>query len=413
MSTITQQKEPLLFLVHRIPYPPNKGDKIRSYHLLTFLAQYYDIYLGSFIDDPEDEQYRTRVEQLCRGVYLQSLNPFIAKVKSLSGLLSGEALSIPYYSSTKMQNWVNTTIKKNNITKFLAFSSPMAQFLQSTQFLQAIEEKETLKIMDFVDIDSDKWQQYCKTHKGLMSKVYAREARYLFAYEKKIAHLFSASLFVSQQEAKMFKAMCPESANKIYGISNGVDLDYFTPDYQSDSPYEHNKKVLVFTGAMDYWANCDAVIWFAEEIFPLLYKKDADFEFYIVGSKPTEQVMALNSLPGIKVTGRVTDIRPYIKHAFLSVAPLRIARGIQNKVLEAMAMGKAVISSQNAIEGINLPESIKDQVCHSASEQIEMIQKLTDNNLRQQNEQISSQWIREHYSWQNTLKPLLQLMNMK
>ena len=400
---IEKNKEPLLFLVHRIPYPPNKGDKIRSYHLLNFLSQYYDIYLGAFIDDPEDNQYRERVSQFCKGVYLESLNPLNAKIKSLSGLISRKALSIPYYSSKKMQHWVNTQIEKNNIKQFLAFSSPMAQFLQNTP-------DNTLKIMDFVDIDSDKWQQYCKTHKGLMSWIYAREADYLFDYEKSIAQQFSASLFVSQQEAQMFKEMCPEAAQKVYGISNGVDIDYFSPDYSSDSPYNIDKKVLVFTGAMDYWANCDAVIWFANKVFPILRKKNPAFEFYIVGSKPTEQVFALKSIKGVFVTGRVDDIRPFIKHAFLSVAPLRIARGIQNKVLEAMAMGKAVIATQNAVEGIKLPDNIEKLVSTSIAEQLVAIDQLKNNDFRKTIETASSQWIKDHYSWHNTLKPLLQLI---
>ncbi len=398
-----KNKEPLLFLVHRIPYPPNKGDKIRSYNLLKFLSQYYDIYLGAFIDDPDDQQYKNNVEAFCKDSYLESFTPLMAKIKSLSGLIHKEALSIPYYASSKMQEWVDTTIEKNTIKHCLAFSSPMAQFLQNTPH-------KTLNIMDFVDIDSDKWQQYCKTHKGIMNWVYSREAHYLFKYETQVAKDFSASVFVSQQEAQMFKKMLPELAEKIHGVSNGVDTDYFKADFISDSPYQSQKKVLAFTGAMDYWANCDAVIWFAQEIFPALYKKQPDFEFYIVGSKPTEQVTALQSIPGVFVTGRVEDIRPYIKHAFLCIAPLRIARGIQNKVLEAMAMGKAVVATQNAIEGIELPDTLKEQVCHSTDDQIEMIIRLMDNDYRQDIEVHSSQWITEHYSWSNTLKPLITLI---
>jgi len=401
-----QNKEPLLFLVHRIPFPPNKGDKIRSYHLLKFLSQQYDVYLGAFVDDPQDEQYKQNVSALCKEVYLESINPLKAKIKSLSGLIHKEALSIPYYSSVEMQNWVNTVIEKNKINKILAFSSPMAQFLENLS-------DDIIRIMDFVDIDSDKWQQYCKTHKGLMSWIYSREAKYLFEYEKSISKKCDASLFVSEQEAQMFKQMSPETAYKTYGVSNGVDIDFFSPVYSCDSPYESNKKILVFTGAMDYWANCDAVIWFANEIFPKLYQQDNSYEFYIVGSKPTEQVEALASIQGVIVTGRVDDVRPYVKYALLSVAPLRIARGIQNKVLEAMAMGKTVVATQNAVEGIDLPEEIKNLVSDSVDGQVQKIKQLNDTALRQELEIISSQWILDHYSWENTLKPLSQLIRKK
>ncbi len=396
-------KEPLLFLVHRIPFPPNKGDKIRSFHILQFLSRQYDVYLGAFIDDPQDEQYRSKVTAFCKNAHLEALNPAMAKIRSLSGLLSNNALSIPYYSSSEMQKWVNSTLQSHQIKKVLAFSSPMAQFVEHLS-------DGVLKIMDFVDIDSDKWKQYCKTHKGLMSWVYAREAKQLFKYEKHIACLFDASLFVSDQEAHMFKTLAPESAAKVHGVSNGVDTDYFTPDFSDNSPYQNNKKVLVFTGAMDYWANCDAVIWFANEIFPLLYKVDKNYEFYIVGSKPTETVQALSSLPGVTVTGRVEDIRPYIKYAHLCVAPLRIARGIQNKVLEAMAMGKAVVATSNAIEGIQLPEKLTQWVADSEQAQAKIIGKLADDKLRNTIEKEAGQWIKNSYSWDFTLKPLAQLM---
>jgi len=399
-----QSKTPLLFLVHRIPFPPNKGDKIRSYHLLKFLAEQYDVYLGTFIDDVQDEQYRSVVAEFCQEVHIETIRPPLAKLKSLSGFIRNEALSIPYYASATMQDWVNKIVASKQIKKSLAFSSPMAQFLVNLDNLDS-------RVMDFVDIDSDKWQQYCQTHKGIMSWIYAREARYLFAYEKQIAKQFTASLFVSEQEAQMFRTMNPEAADKTHGLSNGVDIDYFNTRYQSENPYNKNKKVLVFTGAMDYWANCDAVIWFAQEIFPLLYNKDKSYQFYIVGSNPTEQVQALAAIEGVFVTGRVEDIRPYIQHALLCVAPLRIARGIQNKVLEAMAMGKAVIATMNAMEGIELPEHNRDKkavalISDSVVQQFEDIDYLNNSGIRKRIELAASQWIIEHYSWSKTLAPL-------
>ena len=139
-------KEALLFLVHRIPFPPNKGDKIRSYHLLKFLIQHYRVFLGTFIDDPKDNQYQHQLQVLCEECYFESLNPVKAKVKSLQGFLRGQALSIPYYSSAKMQAWVNDIVVSNNISKVVVFSSSMAQFVEELP-------AEIIKIMDFVDID--------------------------------------------------------------------------------------------------------------------------------------------------------------------------------------------------------------------------------------------------------------------
>ena len=369
------EKEPLLFLVHRIPFPPNKGDKIRSYHLLQFLAEHYRIYLAAFIDDPEDEQYRDKVSEYCVKSCLESLNPKLAKIKSLTGLISHKALSIPYYYSSSMQQWINEVVAQQQIKKVLIFSSPMAQFVEHLP-------DNIFKIMDFVDIDSDKWKQYCKTYKGIMSWVYAREARLLFKYEKQIAQQFNASLFVSQQEAQLFKKLYPAVSEKVFGISNGVDTEYFSSSKAFVSPYKNDQKVLVFTGAMDYWANCDAVIWFAKKIFPVLYQKDQSYRFYIVGSRPTEAVKLLGAIPGVMVTGRVEDVRPYIQYAQLAVAPLRIARGIQNKVLEAMSMGKAVVATPNAIEGIELPDTLKQTVNDTETGIQQHIIELADNNVR-------------------------------
>ena len=400
---MASEKEPLLFLVHRIPFPPNKGDKIRSYHLLQFLAEHYRIYLAAFIDDPQDEQYRDKVSEYCVKSCLERLNPLLAKIKSLTGLVSNKALSIPYYHSSSMQQWVNEVVEQKQIKKVLIFSSPMAQFVEHLP-------DNILKIMDFVDIDSDKWKQYCKTHKGIMSWVYAREARQLFKYEKQIAQQFNASLFVSQQEAQLFKKLYPTVSEKVFGISNGVDTEYFSSSKAFVSPYKKHQKVLVFTGAMDYWANCDAVIWFAKKIYPALYQKDQNYRFYIVGSRPTEAVKALDAISGVMVTGRVEDVRPYIQYAQLAVAPLRIARGIQNKVLEAMSMGKAVVATPNAIEGIELPDNLKQTVSDTETGIRQHIIALADNNVRENIEKQSRQWIMEHYSWQSTLNPLLSIL---
>ena len=185
-----------------------------------------------------------------------------------------------------------------------------------------------------------------------MSWVYQREARKLFDYERRITHAFAASTFVSDAEAGLFKQMAPDCADKVFGFSNGVDTDYFSPTHNFPSPYAAEEVALVFTGAMDYWANVDAVTWFANEVWPTVQRMHPAARFYIVGSRPSATVQALSKQAGIVVTGSVPDTRPYIAHAAMAVAPLRIARGIQNKVLEAMAMAKPTLVTAQALEGI-------------------------------------------------------------
>lgn len=335
----------LLFLSHRIPYPPNKGDKIRSYHLLKHMCQHYHVHLGTFIDDEDDWQYVEKVKALCGETYFGRLNPSTARIGSLTGMLSGRPLTLDYYRDAGLKRWVAGVLQQHKVERFLVFSSAMAQFVPG--------QASGTRVIDFVDIDSDKWTQYADKKSWPMSMVYRREARKLLEYERRIAGEFDASLFVSPAEAAMFRSMAPEFAHKIGAFSNGVDTEYFSPEHALANPYAAGEVGIVFTGAMDYWPNVDAVEWFAKEVFPAVLKQHPAAVFYIVGSKPTAQVQALAALPGVRVTGRVEDVRPYIAHARMAVAPLRIARGIQNKVLEGMAMAQVVAVTPQALEGIS------------------------------------------------------------
>lgn len=335
----------LLYLVHRIPYPPNKGDKIRSFHLLKHLAQSYKVHVGAFVDDPDDWQYAEALAQLAGGeVKLLPLNPRLATLKSAIGLLSGSPLSKPYYRDRRMQLWVDAMLTTRPIARALVYSSSMAQYLMKHHAIR--------RVIDFVDIDSDKWRQYAGKKSWPMRWVYQREAHTLFNYERHVTHEFAAAAFVSDAEAALFKKLAPDCADKVFGFSNGVDADYFSPDQALVSPFSIDECAIVFTGAMDYWANVDAVMWFAREIFPSIKRAHPTAHFYIVGSRPTAEVQALVRESGVHVTGAVPDTRPYIAHATVAVAPLRIARGIQNKVLEAMAMAKPTVVSEQALEGI-------------------------------------------------------------
>lgn len=335
----------LLYLVHRIPYPPNKGDKIRSYHLLKHLAQSYTVHVGAFVDDEDDWQHAAALSKIAGGeVKLLPLHPRWATLKSAVGLLSGEPLSLPYYRDRDLQRWVDSMLSRRPITRALGYSSSMAQYL--------VPHAQLLRVLDFVDIDSDKWRQYADKKPWPMCWVYRREARLLLKVERRIAREFDASTFVSKAEADLFKQMAPESADKVFGFSNGVDTDIFSPLHDLVSPYAADEEVLVFTGAMDYWANIEAVSWFAREVWPAVQRAHPRARFYIVGSRPGAVVQALGRQAGIVVTGSVPDTRPYIAHAKMALAPLRIARGIQNKVLEAMSMSKPTLVTSQALEGI-------------------------------------------------------------
>ena len=342
--------ENLLLLVHRIPYPPNKGDKIRSYHLLKHLVQHYHVHLGTFIDDPDDWQHVPRIKEMCAEAHFATLHAGLARIRSLGALLANRTLSLDYYRDSGLHAWVKDLMQQKQIDRILVFSSAMTQY--ATAYPNA------RRVIDFVDVDSDKWRQYADKKPWPMSWLYAHEARQLLRHERKMAHEFDASLFVSEPEADLFKQLAPESAAKIGYFNNGVDTEYFAPATTYPNPYPAGKEIIVFAGAMDYWPNIDAVQWFAHEVLPSVLSKHPAAMFYIVGARPSAEVKQLAELAGISVTGTVPDIRPYVAHAALSVAPLRIARGIQNKVLEAMSLAKTIVVSEPALEGIH---AIPDQ----------------------------------------------------
>jgi len=339
----------LLYLVHRLPYPPNKGDKVRSYHLLKHLTQQHRVFLGTFIDDPADEAYLDTVRTFCPDLFVARLHPRSAKLRSLVGLLTGQSLSQHYYQHAGLQTWVTQTLAEHNIDAVVIFSSVMAQYVEGSSKVPML--------VDFVDVDSAKWTQYAPDHHWPLSWLYRREGERLLAYERDVAQRAQRSFFVTDNEAALFKQLAPESAATVDAISNGVDAEFFAPDPGQPSPFANTagqpeQIPLVFTGAMDYWPNIDAVTWFVADMLPSLRQQWPQLCFYIVGRSPPPAVQALTG-PGVVVTGTVHDVRPYLQHAAVVVAPLRVARGIQNKILEAMAMARPVVASESCAQAIH------------------------------------------------------------
>jgi len=392
----------LLFLAHRIPYPPTKGDKVRSYHLLKYLAGRYRVHLGAFVDDAADLEHAGALRELCEECHLVRLNPTLAKVKSLAGLVSGEPLTLSYYRSASMRQWVNELLRATPVQGVLVFSAAMAQYVMPTTGIH--------RVADLVDVDSDKWRQYAATRLWPYSVIYRRESRALLRYEREIACGFDATVFVSAAEAKLFRQLAPEAANKVWHVNNGVDCDYFSPERTYANPYDEGERVLVFTGAMDYWPNVDAVIVFAREVFPKIHRQVSGARFYIVGARPAPEVKRLAELPGVRVTGAVSDIRPYLAYAKLAVAPLRLARGVQNKVLEAMAMAKPVLASPQAAEGIEARVGKELLVAPDGAEFVRQASRLLNQDSAAAIGVAGRARVLASYAWESSLSRFEQLL---
>ena len=393
----------LLYLVHRLPYPPNKGDKITSYNLLRYFSSRYRVFLGTFIDDPGDRQYIPEVQKYCEDACFIDLNPSVAKIASLRGLLRGEALTLPFYRSSALKRWADQTVADHPPDAVLIFSGAMAQYVPTGL------EDTAQTVFDMEDIDSDKWRSYAESKRWPLNWLYARESDRLLAFEREMAARFAVTVFVSKEEAELFETLAPESKGKISYRTQGVDSDYFDPAIELENPYSGNVRPLVFCGAMDYWPNVDAVKWYADEVFPAVRRHTPNALFCIVGMNPTEEVRRLGERPGIMVTGGVPDVRPYVAHAAAAVLPLRIARGIQNKVLEAMALEKPVIGTPAAMTGIIPCPEFQPMVAETADGLIDATNQFLDSGTDK--DPGGRACVQQHYNWEANLRRIDELLS--
>jgi sugar transferase (PEP-CTERM/EpsH1 system associated) len=334
----------LIFISHRFPYPPVKGEKIRAWNLLRHMAKTWRVHFGCLIDDQADWAHLETVRPYCADLACFPIDKRIQKWTSLARFRPGRPLMLDYYRHAGLQAWVRQTMAAAHMDIVYIYSTAMAPYVLPTQ-------RHGL-VLDMQDIDSEKWTTYAEHARPPMRWVWAREGRTLLAYERQAALACDATLLVSEPECARFRQLCPEIGPKLLAIEQGVDLDTFRPGLNLPTPYTTEAPHIVFTGNMDYWPNADAAIWFAREALPLLRQRPDPPDFAIVGANPGPDVLALATIPGVTVTGRVPDVRPYVAHAAVSVTPLRIARGIQNKVLEAMALGTPVVASPQSFEGV-------------------------------------------------------------
>jgi sugar transferase (PEP-CTERM/EpsH1 system associated) len=349
----------ILYLAHRIPYPPNKGDKIRSWNILKYLAERHRVHLGCLVDDPQDVGYIEELERRCASVFAASIDPTVQRLKAMLALRPGQPLSTGYFSTPALSAWARRTVDAHGIRQAFVFSTPMMASLPRRRELDVV--------LDMVDVDSEKWREMARKAPPPQSWIYGREARTLLAYERRVAAMATETLFVSREELALFLSRAPEAAARAAWMANGVDTAYFSPSHAFPSPYTQDRPVIVFTGDMSYWPNVEAVTWFAREALPALLTRSPRPLFAIVGAKPTDAVLRLAG-PDVLVTGRVDDVRPYVAHAAVAVAPLLLARGVQNKVLEAMAMGKIVVATAAAEQGLNVRADAAVLIAENAAE---------------------------------------------
>jgi sugar transferase (PEP-CTERM/EpsH1 system associated) len=339
----------LLFLAHRIPYPPDKGEKIRAWHMLDHLAHRWEVELGCLVDDPRDLDHVTMLRARFAHVEAHQVRGrWQAGARALARLRPGLPLTLGWFHDPGLAAWVRRGLAERRWDAAFVYSSAMAPYLMGPQ----APRPGFRRVLDMVDVDSAKWAAYAAGAALPMRLVWAREARTLLALERRAARAFDRTLFVSAEEARHFLGLAPDCAGRVDWVENGVDLARFDPAQDWPNPYPAGAVPIVFTGTMGYRPNVEAVAWFAGSVLPALRARHPSAAFWIVGANPAPAVQALARRPGVHVTGSVPDVRPFLAHAAAAVAPLRIARGIQNKVLEAMAMARPVVATPEAFAGV-------------------------------------------------------------
>ncbi len=366
----TRARPTVLMVTHRVPYPPDKGDRIRTFHILKHLAGQASVHLASLADEPSHPEAERMLAGMCERVEIVRIDARLRWASVVHSLARGQTASEGAFHSVRLrrilQDWSSTT----RYDAALISASSLVPYVRKTA-LRGVPA-----VVDLVDVDSQKWFDYAATSRGPKRWLYSLEGRRLRRVEHEAADWARALTLVSEAEAELYRRVV-RSDGPIHAITNGVDLEYYRP-MPPPSGREHG---CVFVGAMDYRPNVDGVCWFAREVWPAVYRRFPEQVFRIVGRNPSKEVYQLARLAGIEVVGTVPDVRPYVADAAVVVAPLRIARGIQNKVLEAMAMGKAMVASPEACMGLKCEPGRDVELANEPASWVEALARYFESPL--------------------------------
>ncbi len=395
----------LLLLAHRVPYPADKGEKIRTFNNLAYLVkQGHTVTVFTPLENSHDLRYANQLsEKLNVTVAHSKLTRRTARV--LKGLSSGQALSVTNFYSAELQQQLCAVLLAEKPDSILCTSSAMAKYVFHREAAAIIKRQKIRLVMDFIDLDSYKWRQYAERSVWPLSLVYKREEKLLSKLESKILDRFDASLFVTKEETELLNKYNKTPSN-VCVVGNGVDRASYYPAKNSQPAPEQrllskDSPILLFTGVMDYFPNEDAVSWFANTVWPEVYAAHPDAKFKIVGMRPGRKVRQLAQHKGIEVTGYVENILPYYQQADFLIAPFRVARGIQNKIIQAMSCGLPVISSPEGAAGINYINNKHLVVVEQASKYLAAIDDLLTNKESYQCMSRSGiELVTSQYSWE-------------
>jgi sugar transferase (PEP-CTERM/EpsH1 system associated) len=390
----------VLYLVHRTPYPPDKGDRIRAWHLLNHLSRRAAVHLACLADEAPAAGAEAALRRCCECVAVVRVGPWARRLRALAALVRGRTVTEGAFWSPALEAVVRRWARATPFAAALASSSGMAPYLRLPE-LAGVPA-----VVDLVDVDSQKWFDYAAARPlAPQAWLYRTEGRRLRRLEESLPGWARAVTLVSDAEVAVFARFSPPAG--VHAVTNGVDMEYFRPGAAGDD------EGCVFVGALDYRPNVDAACWFCREAWPEIHRRRPQARLRLVGRKPTAAVRRLASVPGVDVVGQTPDVRPHLARAAVVVAPLRIARGLQNKVLEALAMGKAVVASPQALAGLKERLDAPALCAATAGEWVELVGRLLDDAaLRAHLGGLGRRYVEMHHDWARCLEPMDGLLGL-
>jgi sugar transferase (PEP-CTERM/EpsH1 system associated) len=382
----------ILYICHRFPYPPKRGGKIRPFNMIRHLAQQHEVVVCSLSRSDEETAEAQGIAPYCSEFHLAQVDNRLQSLRMVATLPTPITASTSFFHSPELARKIRSLLAQKRFDLIFVHCSSVAHYVQHVT--------DVPKILDFGDMDSHKWLEYAQYKPFPLSMGYWWEGQRVLAQEKRLARRFDVCTATTKAEWQTLEGYRAASATDWF--PNGVDSQFFAPGSEP-----HDPDTVVFVGRMDYYPNQQCMFEFCAEVLPRLRAKRPSVKLKIVGADPSPAVRRLGELLGVTVTGSVPDVRPHVTQAALTVAPLRIARGTQNKILEAMAMGVPVVCSRIAADGVDavpgehLLATQTPQECADA-----VLRVLEDPSLRNRLAQAGRERVLSHHAWPSSMRRL-------
>jgi sugar transferase (PEP-CTERM/EpsH1 system associated) len=383
----------ILYVCHRFPYPPRRGGTIRPFNMIRHLAQGHEVVVCSLTRSPEQTRDATGIAPYCAEYHVGEVDDRVQTLRMLATVPTPLTASASFFHSTRLARRIRRILAEQKIDLVFVHCSSVAHYVAHVTGIP--------KILDFGDMDSQKWLEYTRHRPWPLALGYWWEGRRLLAEEKRLARRFDFCTATTKGEHETLLGYATGTPSDWF--PNGVDNAFFAPLEDVD----HDPDTIVFIGRMDYFPNQQCMFDFCRDVLPLLKARRPGIRLQIVGAEPSAAVRRLGTIDGVTVTGTVPDVRPYVTRAAVSVAPLRIARGTQNKILEAMALGTPVVTSTIAAVGVDAVPGQHLLVADTPAAQCDAILRLLDDPAeRRRLAEAGRSRVLSHHAWPSSMQRL-------